>query len=207
MDFRTSIPMIEEYKEFIGIYRDVTPEGYCQHMIEEFDRLQAEGMGSNRQQAEGAALHAKNDYAMFLESGAGTMFNFFDEQPVLRQFYNATQMCFETYSSKFSVLQGSSIIGTCAKMQKTPPGGGYHLWHGEQDSGVQAARVLTYMLYLNTFEPEEGGETEFLYQRLRLRPEANTMVVWPAAYTHAHRGNPVLGIRDKYVITGWFYYN
>lgn len=199
--------MIEDYNEFIGIYRNVTPDGYCRHMIAEFDRLQSEGMGSNRQQAEGVSSHVKNDYMMFLETGAGALFAPFDNQGVLRHFYHATQMCFDAYSNKFSVLKNSPIMGTSAKMQKTPPGGGYHVWHGEQAPGQEAARVLTYMLYLNDLQPEEGGETEFLYQRLRLRPEANTMIVWPAAYTHAHRGNPVLGNRDKYVITGWFYYN
>lgn len=91
-------------------------------------------------------------------------------------------------------------------MQRTDPGGGYHIWHGEQGNGEQAQRVLVYMLYLNDFDTEDGGETEFLYQRKRIRPQENVMLLWPAAYTHAHRGNMVLGHKSKYVVTGWFYY-
>jgi len=199
--------MNETYNDFIGIYRGVTPEGYCQHTISEFDRLQTEGMGSNRMQGEGASPHYKDDHHMFLETGVGKYFREFQDVPVLRHFYNATQMCFEAYTNKFSVLKDSSITGVVAKMQKSAPGAGYHVWHGEQANGLNAARVLTYMLYLNTLDPEEGGETEFLYQKLRVRPEENTMVVWPAAFTHAHRGNTVLGNCAKYIITGWFYYN
>jgi len=93
------------------------------------------------------------------------------------------------------------------KMQRTSPGGGYHVWHGEQGNNRSAERVLVYMLYLNTMKPEEAGETEFLYQQTRLRPQENTMILWPAAYTHAHRGNTVFGDNCKYIVTGWFYYD
>jgi hypothetical protein len=63
------------------------------------------------------------------------------------------------------------------------------------------------MLYLNTLEPESAGETEFLYQQTRIQPVENTMILWPAAYTHAHRGNTVFGNTSKYIVTGWFYYD
>jgi hypothetical protein len=62
---------------------------------------------------------------------------------------------------------------------------------------------LVYSAYLNTIE--EAGETEFLYQKLRVAPKENTVVIWPAAFTHTHRGNVVHGDKSKYIITGWFY--
>ena len=62
------------------------------------------------------------------------------------------------------------------------------------------------MLYLNTLPEESNGETEFLYQQRRINPVENTMVLWPAAFTHSHRGNPVYGNAAKYIVTGWFYY-
>jgi len=58
----------------------------------------------------------------------------------------------------------------------------------------------TWMVYLN--DVEEGGETEFLYQHKRLKPEQGTLVIWPASFTHTHRGNPPLS-NDKYIVTGW----
>ena len=199
--------MNEKYFDFIGMYKDVVPEGYCQHMIAEFERLQKEGIGSNRQDFEGAPKHVKSDHAMFLNAGAATHFAPFEDNPVLAPFYKATQDCFDAYSAKFSVLKQDNITGTAAKFQKTEPGEGYHVWHGEQAAGTDAARVLTYMLYLNTLESDEGGETEFLYQKLRVQPEENIMLVWPAAFTHAHRGKVVLGNRPKFGITGWFYFD
>jgi hypothetical protein len=59
------------------------------------------------------------------------------------------------------------------------------------------------MVYLN--DVEEGGETEFLYQGLKIKPEKGTLVVWPSSYTHVHRGNPPYS-NDKYIITGWGQY-
>ena len=61
--------------------------------------------------------------------------------------------------------------------------------------------MVAWMVYLN--DVEEGGETEFLYQSLRIKPKANMAVLWPGSFTHIHRGNPPLS-GDKYILTGWF---
>ena len=61
-------------------------------------------------------------------------------------------------------------------------------------------RSGAYILYLN--DVPEGGETEFLYQRLRVSPKEGTLVIFPASYTHTHRGNPPLR-GSKYIMTGW----
>lgn len=198
--------MNTEYKEFIGIYRDVYPERYCQHLINEFERLVESGAGYNRQRGEGAHKHNKNDMQLNLNFGVHTASDFENTSSV-RLFFNGLQKCYDHYTEQFSVLRDGKITGTHMKMQRTDPGGGYHVWHGEQGNKEHADRVLVYMLYLNDLGEQDGGETEFLYQRLRIRPEANTMVIWPAAYTHTHRGNTVLGQQSKYIITGWFYYD
>lgn len=198
--------MITEYKEFIGIYRDVYPDGYCQHLINEFERLVDFGAGVNRQRSEGAHKHSKNDTQLGLNFGAHTAAEF-NGVPATRVFFDGLQKCYDRYTDQFSVLKDSRIHGTAMKMQRTDPGGGYHIWHAEQGNKEHAERVLVYMLYLNDLGEQDGGETEFLYQRLRLRPEANTMILWPAAYTHTHRGNTVLGDYSKYIVTGWFYYD
>ena len=123
-------------------------------------------------------------------------------------FFDGLQVCYDEYTNKYSTLRDNGKIrATVMKMQRTGPGGGYHVWHGEQGPGANSNRVVTYMLYLNSIAPEDGAETEFLHQKKRFNPTENTMVIWPAAYTHAHRGNPVLGETHKYIVTGWFYYD
>ena len=62
-------------------------------------------------------------------------------------------------------------------------------------------RVLAWTVYLN--DVEEGGETEFLYQQLKIKPKANTAAIWPGGFTYLHRGNPPIS-ETKYILTGWF---
>lgn len=196
-----------EYKDFIGMYRGVYPEGYCQHLIDEFERLANGGSGSNRQQSENALRHDKDDYQIGLNIKNHNVTPFDGKNPV-DIFFDGLQACYEQYTDKFSVLRNNgSIRGTVMKMQRTGEGGGYHVWHAEQGNRDHANRVLVYMLYLNTLPEGGNGETEFLYQQLRINPEENTMILWPAAYTHTHRGNPVYGNTAKYIVTGWFYYD
>ena len=208
-----------EHKDFINYYYDLYPAGYCQHLIKEFNCLEEGGIGSNRQRGEGTPKHIKDDYqiGINLRSHHLEPFKWTEQHPdgVEREFekdacdlfFDGLQRCYDDYSDQYSILkENGNIRASVMKMQRTGPGGGYHVWHGEQGPGTHANRCVVYMLYLNTIEGE-GAETEFLYQKTRVKPQENLMLVWPASYTHAHRGNPVLDEQSKYIVTGWFYYD
>jgi hypothetical protein len=190
------------YHEFIGMYDNVFPDGFCSHMIEEFERLLSRGMCANRQDSEGARKYKKQDNFYFLNV-KNHSFTSFNNISVIDIFTTGLQNCFDEYVSEYDILKDMSLNSTVIKMQKTEPGGGYHIWHSEQGNGEQANRCLVYSAYLNNID--EAGETEFLYQRVRIPPKENTMVIWPAGFTHTHRGNVVHGNKSKYIMTGWFY--
>lgn len=194
-----------EIKDFIGVFSNVYPEGFCQHLIEEFDRNNNMGVGVDRQLSEGALKHQKNDYQIEINARNISICDF-NESNTIDMFFKGLQDCFDIYTNEFSVLKGGDLNCKNMKMQKTSSGGGYHIWHSEQGNGANANRGLVYMIYLNTLPVEANGETEFLYQQRRINPVENTMVLWPAAFTHAHRGNAVYGDNSKYIVTGWFYY-
>ena len=106
------------------------------------------------------------------------------------------------YMDDFPYLQDQGEdwwSGTCI-LQKTEPMEGYHMFHAEDTAESTRQRVLVWMVYLN--DVEEGGETEFLYQKLRIKPKRNLLVIWPGSFTHLHRGNPPMS--TKYILTGWF---
>ncbi len=88
------------------------------------------------------------------------------------------------------------------KLQVTPPGGGFHNWHNEHSTLHSMDRIMAWMFYLNDIH--YGGETEFLHQRVRIQPTKGTLVLFPASYTHCHRGNPPLN-ETKYILTGWYH--
>lgn len=196
--------MQSTYTDFIGMYNNVYADGFCQHMINEFERFRLGGHCGNRQSSEKITKTKKQDEFLFLnlKNHNPTSFNGLGSVNI---FFEGLQNCFESYVSEYDSLDGLNIKCTSVKLQKTIPGAGYHVWHGEQGNGDSANRVLTYILYLNTLDDDAAGETEFLYQKIRIPPQENTMVIWPAAFTHSHRGNVVHGDKAKYIITGWFY--
>lgn len=90
------------------------------------------------------------------------------------------------------------------QMQKYDAGrGNYAYWHCEvypQPGDDALRRALLWMYYLN--DVDEGGETDFYYQRRSVRPRTGRMVIAPGGFTHTHRGRvPVSG--DKYILTSW----
>lgn len=193
------------YNNFIGMYDGVFPEFYCSHMISEFERVRENGHCRNRKNSENAKKTQKDDEFYFLNLKNHNLSDF-NNQSTLSVFWEGLQTCFDDYTEEYDVLKDCDLKCTSVKMQKTNPGGGYHLWHYEQNNGDMANRGLVYMIYLNTLDSNSAGETEFLYQQLRIPPKENTMIIWPAGFTHTHRGNLVHGHKAKYVITGWFYY-
>ena len=107
----------------------------------------------------------------------------------------------QEYCEIYSSLKDMPIRSTRQKLQKTKKSGGYHVWHQEQCNEESAHRVLVWSIYLN--DVKEGGETEFLYQSKRIKAKKGKILLFPAAFTHLHRGNPPLS-GDKYILTGWF---
>ena len=124
------------------------------------------------------------------------------DQTLAAHMYQYINTAFENYKIQYDQVANVNLQTIGIKLQKTPPGGGYHVWHYENSSFRAANRELAWMIYLNDM-PEGEAETEFLYQKKRYRPQTGTLLIWPAGMTHVHRGNTVF-THDKYITTGWF---
>ena len=111
------------------------------------------------------------------------------------------QPCIDDYvNTRFSLLAQSKFLVYDVKLKKVNSGGGFHSWHYENGSMISASRMFVIQLYLN--DDFDGGETEFLYQNSREEAAAGDVIIFPAGYTHVHRGNPPLG-GTKYTATSW----
>ena len=108
--------------------------------------------------------------------------------------------CLYYYINEISYLTNFNFVSAVVLLQKTEPTQGYHMFHGENLNWNLQHRTMAWMVYLN--DVPEGGETEFLYQKRKLKPEKGTVVIWPGSFTHLHRGNPPMS--DKYIATGWY---
>jgi hypothetical protein len=89
-------------------------------------------------------------------------------------------------------------------LQRYKPGEGYYAWHCENNGPgpISKDRVLAWMIYLN--DVPDGG-TEFNYELPNLEAKVGTVAIWPAHWTHFHRGI-VSNTKTKYIATGWFVY-
>ena len=108
--------------------------------------------------------------------------------------------CVTEYLESIGILRSKKFLLHDLKLKKIPAGGGFHNWHYENGSLSVAARQFVVQLYLN--DDFDGGETEFLYQQRREESVAGDIIIFPASYTHTHRGNPPFG-GDKYIATSW----
>lgn len=180
--------------DFIGVYPKLASDDYCDRMIARLDELIAQSSGQRGQDANGGLIKRK-DISCFFER---------DDPQLASETHQILDQALEFYTDKYPSLGMLHFYSNCVKVQRTPPKGGFHTWHCEHGSSITSStRCMVWMIYLND-TPEGEGATEFIEQGVKLQPEKGTVVLFPASWTHTHRGNPVY-THDKYIATGWYY--
>ena len=185
------------HNQFIGIYENVLIKDTCKSIIELFEndlKNKVDEFGDNQFFADKMERH---DYQKYYQSADKS-------NKIVSVINDALDKCIQLYAEEFWTVKQLKATSLKVKLQKTPPRGGYHVWHCEQggDKKETHSRVLAWTIYLNDI-PNGEGETEFLWQGLRVQPKAGTVSIFPASFTHTHRGNPVYSC-DKYIATGWY---
>lgn len=67
---------------------------------------------------------------------------------------------------------------------------------------INSNRFITYRWYLN--DVEDGGEIEF-WNNDKIIPEKGKLILFPANWCFPYKDNIPIS-RNKYIITGWFYF-
>lgn len=189
---------------FIGTFDNYFNEELLNRYINHFNQMTSLGLSNDRGNIPSTEIK-DNSIDLISSNFWGVSKNELDvsylSSPFLDVFF---QKIYPQYVKKFDYinkLERHTIYEI--KIQKTSSKEGYHSWHSETGGPHNRNRLLAFTLYLN--DVEEGGETEFLYQSIRIKPKKNRLIIWPAAFTHVHRGNPPLS-NEKYIITGWVEY-
>lgn len=190
---------MKEFNTFIGVYEGAASPEFCSEIIERF-----EVMHSLNQTFAQSSI-AKNSDTRTVYDWAPHHNQYYYDRGLCQEFYDVLGGCYNRYREEYQMLEQISQHSAKGMMvQRTDPRGGYHVWHVENMGRNSADRVLAYTLYLN--DVAEGGETEYLYQGVKIRPQTGTLAIWPASWTHPHRGNPIYS-GSKYIITGWMTYD
>jgi len=178
---------------FIAEYPNALSNELCDKLIQYADTCISMNPSLNRSTVDrGTDVYRRKDWFLFVHN----------LKDLALPINTALDQCLEQYTDEYmGIFYTNRYSSFYQKLQITPPGGGFHNWHCEHASMDSMERVLAWTFYLNDIE--RGGETEFLHQRLRIKPEKGKCVLFPASFTHSHRGNPPLA-DTKYIVTGWF---
>ena len=183
-----------EIDNFIGVFHNVLTKEECDEIISQFEYRVKAGLSYDRT---GDPSHKRDDESLCELRDTP----YIPEHIMAKLNDQIWNNCHPLYVQKYSILKDAAPYTIFDfKIQRTEPGQGYHVWHYESMKRPETSRLLVYTLYLN--DVEEGGETEFLYANRRVKPTAGTFVLFPAGFTHTHRGNPPLS-GTKYMLTGW----
>lgn len=124
------------------------------------------------------------------------------QNEVLKRYVEALFACHQDYLLQWPFLGGIANkleIGSF-NIQRYQAGEHFQKIHTERANLATLHRILAWMTYLN--DVGEGGSTYFSHYDLEVKPRKGLTLIWPAEWTHAHKGN-VLHTGSKYIITGW----
>jgi|TARA_B100001094_G_scaffold157325_1_gene152308 hypothetical protein len=175
--------IVNEFHDFIGIFQNAVDPRFCDFLVNYMDKAEFVDFKRN-------FSHVK-DKQICLDGFSPS------ECSQMMKYVNN---CLFHYINEYTYLGNFSYVSSLCLLQKTEPTNGYHLFHAENVNWNLNNRTMAWMVYLN--DVEEGGETEFLYQKRKVKPTKGTILIWPGGYTHLHRGNPPM--TDKYIATGWY---
>lgn len=197
---------MDTIKDFMGIFPNAASKEFCDNLVKWFEYNNREGKEGgkrtlSRQELEHDVPKHKKDSEIYWLGMDNLMLE--REAPILKEFDSVVWKSYaklqKVYGSALDQL-GIHKLSPAIKVQRYQPTQGYHVWHPDVSCQSNSGRVLVCLLYLN--DVEEGGETEFLYQKLRVPAVQGTLVMFPATWTHLHRGNPPLS-GNKYIINTW----
>ena len=188
------------YKSLIGGW--IIPKNICDEVINYYEKSNDKKpgvryLGGSKESGVSVNTDIKDSIDVYISG---------NEVFKLDNYFNCLKECLQNYLQKYTYANNveSFSINDDVNIQYYKPNGGFKVWHME-NSGSQKNlhRHLVFMTYLN--DVPDGG-TEFLYQELKVKAQKGLTIIWPAYFTHTHKGE-ISKTNEKYIITGWYSYD
>jgi len=185
--------------KFIGVYDGYIHEDMCKDLIKFYENKNKMNLSFTRMSSENISSTLKKDTTVGL--GPDNIEDWFQNHKLIFVNFDIALNHYIKHSGLGDAYGCNQFSYTSMRIQKTLPTEGYHIWHVEYcPLPEECKRVMAFTIYLN--DVEEGGETEFLHQSIRVKPKTGRIVIWPAAFPFVHRGNPPIS-GEKYLLTSW----
>ncbi len=192
---RVNTPISNLNPNFIGSWI-IKPLSLCDDLIEYFELNKAN-------QKKGVTLGGLNtDTKDTIDIVMTPKEIILPKNEVFQKYFEKLFECHSDYISQWPFIKNISQkyeIGSF-NLQRYTPGQHFKKIHTERSGIGNLHRVFAFMTYLN--DVEEGGSTYFSHYDLEIQPREGLTLIWPAEWTHAHRGD-IVKSGSKYIITGW----
>ena len=167
----------------------------CDELINLFEKSDNKTIGKTRK---GIDKTIKDSLDLGINS------NEIDNNKIFQSYFDEIVKCLNLYKDKYKFCNKNVDnwgLEERFNIQKYKPNQAFHHWHSETSGISSGARHLVFMTYLN--DVKKGGETEWYYQKLKVKPEKGLTFIWSADWTFTHKGYTTIN-EDKYIITGWY---
>lgn len=195
-DHRAEQPLqtIREIKpgSFIFEQPGSLPAGFCAEVIERFEQ-------AGEEQYEGRIGQLADTNASIKKSTDLVVSGKAHWKDADRTFFRSLGLAVREFRESYPFFKGP-FKDMGYGIQRTRAGEYYH-WHVDGGSHDFSHRQLVAIWYLNDVAGP-GGETEFLFQGVKVRPEIGKLILFPPFWTHEHRGT-LLEQGVKYIATTW----
>ena len=183
--------------DFFGIYDNALTKKECQILINQFEKSSKKEGKSFKD----GDLSVNPSQKKCIEVDDSS----FSNKSVISRIINARlRECIDDYKKEYPSMNkfiAQWVIDNGYNFQKyETEDDGFKAWHTEAGGAPVSNRVLAWMFYLN----DAKCGTEFINYPT-VKAKMGRCVIWPAAWTHTHRGViPNKGL--KYMVTGWASY-
>ena len=183
--------------DFFGIYDNALTKKECQILINQFENSpKREG----RSYSDGDLVVNEDQKKCIEVEDSG-----FSNKSIISRIINERlRECIDKYKKEYPSIDefiARWVIDNAYNFQKyETEEDGFKVWHTEAGGAPTARRVLAWMFYLN----DAKSGTEFINYPT-VNAKMGRCVIWPAGWTHVHKGVvPNKGL--KYIVTGWASY-
>ena len=189
--------MLNFKSDFIYHRKNCLPKELCTSIIDFFEK--------NPNKTNGYVYSGINDVTVNKEVKDSTdisiNFNKSEESCIFNMHHHLCEEI-KNYKEKYIFLDDLEKwkLDEVFNIRRYNPGQAFRKLHCEHGPGNCSTRILAWMFYLNSVN--SGGETVFPYQNKKFRPNEGDLLIWPAFWTHPHKGNENQK-EVKYISTGW----
>ena len=197
---RATLPRGNSHPNFVGAWT-IEPASICDEIIAHFDanshRHSAGKVGS------GLDLEVKNSFDLTVNPRELRTPN----NEVYSRYFDKLYECYQDYLTQWPFVRmvAEEVDIGAFNIQKYERGQHFQKIHTERADIASLHRLFAWMTYLNDVSEEDGGATVFTHYDLTIQPRKGLTLLWPAEWTHAHKGS-MLSANSKYIVTGWMHF-